>query len=393
MSTSQSPSVSTRFPLGSTLLVVSVFFLTFVARTILSPLLLTIQEEMGLSLSEGGSLFLVVSAGLMTSMLLSGFILKVITHHVNIALAALMSGSALFLLASAEGPSVFRVGLFFLGAASGLYLPSGIVTITEIVPVHKRGMGIAFHEVGPILGFASAPFFVEIALRFAGWRSFLMILGTVIITSGIVYARFGKGGSFHGTPPLWSELALIVKKRDFWIIAFFFIVALGAEAGIYAMLPSYLIVEKGIDRSFVNSMVGTSRLTALLMIFASGFLADRFGYKRVISLVMLTCGLVTAVLGLTTGVPLIAAVYLQPMLVCAFFPAGFIAMSGVSGSRQRNLPVSLIIPLAYLFGGGMIPAFIGRLAEQGAFGTGFVLTGCIMVAGAVLVPFMKTQVR
>ncbi|WP_321991077.1 MFS transporter [Marispirochaeta aestuarii] len=393
MSTGQSPAVPTRFPLGSTLLVVNVFFMTFVARAILSPLLLTVQEEMGLSHAQGGGLFLVISAGLMTSMLLSGFILKFITHHVNIALAACLSGSALYLLSMAKDPALLRLGLFFLGAASGLYLPSGVVTITEIVPARQRGMGIAFHEVGPILGFASAPFFAELALRFADWRSFLLILGTVTISSGIIYARFGRGGSFHGTPPLWSELALIIRQRDFWIIAFFFILALGAEAGIYSMLPSYLIAEKGIDRAFVNSMVGTSRLTALLMIFTSGYLADRFGYKRVIAAVLLSCGTVTAVLGIATGVPLIAAVYLQPMLVCAFFPAGFIAMSGVSGSRQRNLPVSLTIPLAYLFGGGMIPALIGRLAEQGAFGAGFVFAGILMATGAVLVPFMKTQVR
>jgi len=118
------------FPLGATLLVVSVFFMTFIGRTILSPLLLPIEGEMGISHAEGGSLFLIISIGLMVSMLLSGFMLQRVKHNTSIAIAAMLTGAGLFLLAASSGLFWFRVGLFILGTGSGLYLPSGIVTIT-----------------------------------------------------------------------------------------------------------------------------------------------------------------------------------------------------------------------------------------------------------------------
>jgi len=157
------------------------------------------------------------------------------------------------------------------------------------------------------------------------------------------------------------------------------------------MLPAFLVDARGIDQSLVNSMVSTSRLTSLLMIFIAGWLADRFGYRGVIAAVSVACGIVTTFIGFAGGPLLVTAVYLQPMLVSAFFPAGFIALAGVSSSEERNLPVSLIISLAHVVGGGMIPALIGQLAVRGAFGTGFVLAGIGMAAGALLVPLMGKQ--
>ena len=166
--------------------------------------------------------------------------------------------------------------------------------------------------------------------------------------------------------------------------------AIGLEMGVYSMLPSYLVADRGIDPSLVNRMVSTSRLTALLMIFAAGWLSDHLGYKTVITGTALISGILTALIGFAHGWLLISAVYLQPMLVSAFFPAGFTAMAGVSSAAQRNLSVSMVIPLAYLFGGGVFPTMIGWLAERGAFGLGFVVVGILMAAGILLVPALKS---
>jgi len=377
------------FPLGSTLLIVGVFLMTFVGRAIISPLLLPIEDSFGLSHAEGGSLFFVISLGLMITMFFSGYILRHFQHHTGIAISVMVTAAGLFVLAGSRNIFWFRTGLFLVGAAAGLYLPSGIVTITELVPVEKRGVGIAMHELGPIIGLAASPLIAEIALRFSSWRTMLLILGVISLFAGIIFARFGRGGRLYGTPPHWRALSRIMKKRDFWIITLFFILAIGEEVGIYSMLPAYLTDGKGLDQSIVNSIVSSSRLTSLLMIFTAGWMADRFGYKRMIAFTAAACGIVTLLLGFAEGWLLIAALYVQPMLVSAFFPAGMIAMAGISNAEQRNLSVSLIIPLGYLFGGGMVPALIGRLAEQGAFGLGFILVGASMAVSPILVPFLS----
>lgn len=189
------------FPLASSVLIVGVFYMTFTARIIPSPLLLTIEKNLGITHAEGGAFFLILSLGLMTGMLLSGFLLRKIQLHTGIALSAGLTAAALFLLGASRGLFPFRLGLFLVGAGSGLYLPAGIVTITELVPVNKRGMGIAVHEMGPIFGLATAPFLAEIALKSSGWRHLLFLLGVASLVVGLVYARYGEGGRFHGTPP------------------------------------------------------------------------------------------------------------------------------------------------------------------------------------------------
>lgn len=380
---------TTSFPLRSTLLLVGVFFITFIGRSSLSPLLLPIERELGISHAEGGSFFLVISVGLMLTMLFSGLVSQRLKHHTTITLSAVLTGAALILIAAAGNLFWFRVGLFFLGAGAGLYLPSGVTTLTDIVPSGQWGRAIALHELGPIFGLAAAPILADIALPFFNWKVLLLVLGIVSLLVGAVFARYAEGGRFYGTPPQWGELYSILKKRQFWIIAFFFVMAIGLEMGVYSMLPSYLVADRGIDPSLVNRMVSTSRLTALLMIFAAGWLSDHLGYKTVIAGTALISGILTALIGFAHGWLLIGAVYLQPMLVSAFFPAGFTALAGVSSPSQRNLSVSLVIPIAYLFGGGAFPTLIGWLAELGVFGAGFIGVGLLTAAGILLIPAMK----
>jgi NNP family nitrate/nitrite transporter-like MFS transporter len=385
------PGAGTHFPLGSALLLVGVFFLTFMSRTILAPLLLSIEADLGVSHAVGGSFFLVISVGLMATMLSSGFVSQRLSHHQTISVAVGLVGVGLLIVSSSQALGWFRVGLVVLGAGAGLYLPSGIATLTDVTPPGQWGRAMALHELGPILGLAAGPLLAELVLRVASWRVLLAALGVASICMGLVFARRGAGGRFHGEPPHWAALREVAATRRFWVITFFFVMAIGLELGVYSMLPTYLVVERGMERSLVNSVVSTSRLTSLLMIFLAGWLSDHLGVQRVFAVVAIAAGAVTALIGFVEGPILVAAVYLQPMLISAFFPAGLSALAGVSTPERRNLAISVVIPLAYLFGAGLIPAILGRLAEAGASGTGFIAIGIVMAAGALVAPFATSR--
>jgi NNP family nitrate/nitrite transporter-like MFS transporter len=377
------------FPLGAILLLVSVFFLTFLGRTVLSPLLLPIEADLGISHAQAGSFFLVISIGLMTTMLLSGFLSQRLSHHTTISLAVATVGLGALLFAGSRSLPAAWGALLVIGAGAGLYLPSGVATLTDVARPQQWGRAIAFHELGPILGLAAGPVLAELTLRVAGWRELMAGIGIVACLAAAAFARFGAGGRFHGAPPHFHVLRELMRSRRFWIIAFFFIMAIGLELGVYSMLPTYLVVDRGLDQSTVNTVVASSRLTSLLAVFAAGWLTDRFGVRHVIGGVAATAGAVTAALGFTDGGFLVAAVYLQPMLISAFFPAGLSALAGLGTAERRNVSVSVMIPLAYLFGAGLIPAVMGRLAEADAFGVGFIAVGVLMAAGVLLMPALR----
>jgi NNP family nitrate/nitrite transporter-like MFS transporter len=77
------------------------------------------------------------------------------------------------------------------------------------------------------------------------------------------------------------------------------------------------------------------------------------------------------------------------MLVLCFFPAGFAALAGIGPPQARNVAIALTIAIAFLVGGGAIPAGIGLMGEQGSFALGFVLVGVLLVGGVVILRYLR----
>ncbi|TVR53322.1 MAG: MFS transporter [Spirochaetaceae bacterium] len=366
------------------LLLVAALFFTFVPRMLLAPLLLRVEESLGLSRVESGALFFFISGGYSAAMLVSGFVAARLEHRGTISVALGIVGIGLWVLSAAPTAPVFRLGLVTLGAGAGLYAPSGIATLTDTVSARHWGKALGLHETAPILGFFAAPLLVELAVRLATWRVLLLLFGAVCLAFAPVYYRVARGGRFAGAAPKVRHVAAIVAQPTFWIVAMFFVLAVGLEVGVYSMLPTFLVTERGLSGTAANSLVSVSRLTALLLVFSSGLLADRFGARLLIGIVCTGAGVVTVLIGVASGAVLVVAVLLQPMLVAAFFPAGFIVLTGVTNTETRNLVVAMVIPLAYAFGGGVVPTGIGWLSARGRFDVGFVIVGLMMIGAVAL---------
>lgn len=373
-----------RFKARPILLLVSVLFLTFLPRMLLSPLLLRIEQTFALTRAEGGALFLFISFGFSGAMLCSGFVAERLHHRGTIVLSLTLVGMSQLLLAAALNIVVLRLGFVFLGIGAGLYTPSGIATLTGVAHARHWGKALAMHEVAPVLGFFAAPLLVNLALHVAHWRVLFLLLGLICLAMAPTYKRVAKGGRFPGAAPKPRHLLAICTHPAFWVVTTFFILAASLEVGVYSMLPAFLVDERGMSEPVANTLVAVSRLTALLLVVGSGLLADRFGAKLLIAIAAITSGLATIFIGASTGAVLVVAVFLQPMLVSAFFPPGFVMMAGVATDETRNLVVAMVIPIAYLFGGGLVPTVIGFLSERGLFSIGFVIVGALMMASTAL---------
>jgi len=82
-------------------------------------------------------------------------------------------------------------------------------------------------------------------------------------------------------------------------------------------------------------------------------------------------------------------VFLQPMLATCFFCAGFVALSRMGSPSIKNVAVSFTVPVAYLLGGGAIPAGIGLIGEAGSLSLGFIILGGLILGGMILVRYLK----
>ena len=378
-----------RTQLPPILLIASIFLLNFTSRIIVAPLLPTIEEDLGFSHGDAGSLFLFLSFGYFISLLGSGYISSRITHKKTITVSAITVGTAISLMSVSESLFAMRFCLFLLGISAGIYLPSGITTITSLVNPKQWGKAVAIHELAPNLSFLLTPLLAEILLHWFVWSNIFLLVGTGSIIVGFSFAHFGKGGNFLGEAPNFSSIRPILNVPAFWILIFLFSLAIASTLGVYNMLPLYLVTDHGVSREWANSLVSMSRILTLGMALLAGWATDKFGPKPIMVGVFLITGILTLLLGIVSTHWIGTVVILQPLLAVCFYPAGFAALSLISTPENRNVAISLTIPIAFVIGGGAVPAFIGIMADNGFFAWGIGLSGIMIMAGFVLSLFLK----
>ncbi len=366
-----------------------IFLLNFLARIILAPLLPTIEKDMGMGHGDAGSLFLMISLGLCPMILCSGFFSSRLTHRGTIILSSTAVGVALLGISLTHTLGGIRLGLLILGMAAGLYLPSGVATLTTLVSSRDWGKAVAIHELAPTLGFVAAPLLAEALLRFYSWQGVLALLGGASILVGAAFARFGRGGKFFGEAPSPGTLRSFLAEPALWIMIALFTFGIGASLGVYTMLPLYLVSDFEMERSWANTLVALSRISGPGVVMLAGWVTDRLGPGRTLRYVFLATGTLTVLLGAAQGSLIMLIVFLHPMLAACFFPAGFAALSRIGSHNTRNVAVSLTLPAALLLGTGAIPSGIGILGEAGLFGVGFALVGGLTLGCAWLVRYLK----
>jgi NNP family nitrate/nitrite transporter-like MFS transporter len=369
-----------RSQVGPLIFLGSIFFLNLISRAALASLMPTI---------EAGSFFFIISLGYSIMLLASGFVTSWINHRRTVILSSITTGGSLLFVSINPNLWGIRFGFLLLGMAAGIYLPSGIAMITELVDPRHFGKAIAIHELAPNLSFLAAPLVSEALLWWVSWREVLLLIGMASIVLGILFIFFGKGGAFPGQAPNFGILKDILAERSFWIMVVLFTLGIGVGYGIYSMLPLYLVSEREMGRPWANTIIGLSRVPCLGAAILSGWMTDRLGPKRALTWIFLAAGFVTMLLGIIPGTWVILVVLFQAVPASAFFPPGFAVLSRIGPARVQKLAVSLTVPIGFVLGGGVVPAGIGFIGETQSFSLGFSILGALAFGGLVLIRYLR----
>ncbi len=380
-----------RLQLAPIIFLTVIFLLNFISRIELSPLVPSVEKDMGLSHGEVGSFFFYITIGYFISLVGSGFVSSRISHRMTVVISSVAVGLTLFGVCLTETAWGFGACMFVLGLVTGVYLPSGIATITDLVNPRQWGKALAIHEVAPNLAFVIAPLVAEALMVWFSWRCVMGSLGVASLVVGISYAYFGRGGEFTGETPNFSSVRSFLRKPSFFVMIFLFGLGISSTVGIYSMLPLYLVADHGISRVDANTIVALSRVSTLFIVFLGGWAADRFGASRTINVVFFITGTLTMLLGATPTSWIKLIVILQPVFAVCFFPAGFAMLSSTVSPQSRNLAVSLAIPIAFMIGAGIVPTLIGLMGDAGFFRTAFLIVGGFIFSGSIVLQFTKLR--
>jgi len=374
--------------LGSIIFIAFLFFLGFISRFIFAPLMPIIEQEQGITHSQAGSLFLMMSIGFFIAQVCSGFLASRINHRGNLIVSGMGVGLALLVYNISGSLWTIRGIMIMLGMAAGLHLPSAIATITAMVQREDWGKALAIHQLAPPLSLISGPLVVAFFLQFLPWKGLLTIIGIVAILATAACFRYGQQGGFPGDSPRLELIKTVFSHRSYWILILLFALGIGASVGIYTMLPLFLITEHGIDPEWANLLVGLSQISGLFMTFVSGWVNDKIGTKKAIAAAMILAGVATILLGTMPRPWVVVIIFIQTALITSYFPPAFAALARIVHPNLRSVATSITTPPAFLIGGGLLPTAIGYMGQTVSFGLGIALTGGLVVIGAILVPFI-----
>ena len=348
-----------------------IFYFNCVERSLMSPLLVSIQKEFQFSYALTTSLLVVRSFGLSISLFCNSFLATHFTHRSIVTASVFLAGASFSLLSLTTSYFQLQLGLLLFGLSAGMYFPSGMASIASLVQCKDYGKAISIHELAPNLAFITAPFIVELLLIITDWRGCLRYVGLASMLLACAFALFGKGGEGNGTPPQFATLKRLATKRNLWIFLVLASITLSLEIAPYYVLPLFLVDQHNMSSAEANHLLAYSRLATPLCALCAGFLVEKTGDKPLLFAGLLLSAVALGIMATADGIPLIAAIIAQPLFPAILFPVVFKVFSEFFPPEEQSLVLAITMPFVGFFGSGILPNFLGYCGDIISFQFGF----------------------
>jgi NNP family nitrate/nitrite transporter-like MFS transporter len=365
----------------------SLWFLNFVGRTILSPVLPLIEDEFLISHAKASSIFIFLSLGYGISIFFSGLLSGIFGYRKSIMVSLLVTAFMFFLIPVVKVFAALYAFAFIIGMATGIYIPAVIPLITSYYDDKIWSKTIAIHDSAASLGVFAAPLVATFLLRFFEWRGVLGIMGFVFVIAAITFYRlFDELKVAHVTK---AVLGKFIRRRALWVLSIIWVFAASTSIGVYYITPLFLTKELYLDIGYANTIFGISRLGGFVVAISSGFLVSRFSIRTIMVLILIISGVSTTFVALA-GVQFIGiALFLQASFIYGFFPAGLIAISRIFDMNVRGLATGFIFGFGVIIGWGVTPYLLGLSGDHLSFKFGILVLGLAVILSSCLVFLLK----
>lgn len=361
------------------LFVTLMFTLNYMARTILSPILLPMEQELAIGHALGTRLLIFQAIGFCIAQLCCGFWLARIRPYQMVSLSIIVTG--LCLITNVFTTSYWQVALCFggMGLAAGLYFPAGMATLTSLVSTNNWGKAVAMHELAPNTCFILLPALTQIALTFTNWRGVCGILGTFIVLCGCAFALFAQGGRDYAMKPSLSGYRDLMSNRLTWIFAMLLSAAIIGEFSTFSILPAYFVTELDISQEKANNLLSLTRILCPFAALCGGWLADRFAPIQVSRFYLLSQAVTLFAMGSSETMVVLLATTLQCTFTALTFPSIFKLIALSFPIEQQPVLYSFTVPMAVLLGTGLAPQMLGYCGDSFGFALGFAILGFLNI--------------
>ncbi|MBS1815535.1 MAG: MFS transporter [Acidobacteria bacterium] len=270
------------------------WLLNFADRGLIGPLLPMIIAEFDISYATAGGLVSLFFVGYLSTFF-GGLLADRYGRKPMVGLSVFGFGLATCATGLVSGVKSFALVRVLTGSFEGLQYPAAAAWVSESFPYKKRGRALAIWETGYSLGTLAGIALATVIAAHFGWRSVWPICGAATLLIGFLFMRGMKERPRSETPGHDEAIALNLQSgsarirdvlgiRNVWVV----FVLHGLYNFTFWMaatwVPAYAI--KIHHMSFMNGGLMSATLFGGISagLILSGFLADRIGRKRTISL-------------------------------------------------------------------------------------------------------------
>lgn len=326
------------------------------------------HTELGVSVSFMGIISMVISGGTIVSSLFSDKLTHKFGTRTVTVTSVLLTVAALF-------------GFSFSGSFSMLIIfavPYGLgagaidAALNNYVALHYKAKHMSwlhcFWGVGAII----SPFIMSFALKNLNWNSGYRIVGFIQLAIALLLLvtlpvwKINKTESTADTKRVGLTAALKIKGVPFLLIGFFAYCAAEATAMYWA--STYFTEVKGISGDRAASFAALFYIGITLGRFASGFITERLGDRRMILLGtgILACGIMILLIPVQSYMTAFAAFLVIGFGCAPIYPCIIHSTPANFGAENSGAIIGIQMASAYV-GSTFIPPLFGLFGNAVGF--------------------------
>jgi NNP family nitrate/nitrite transporter-like MFS transporter len=269
-----------------------------------------------------------------------------------------------------------------LGIAGGSFAVALPLASRWYPPQHQGvALGIAgAGNSGTVLASLFAPRLAEIF----GWRPVFGLALIPVVLTLLVFILFAKESPQQPKPKRLSSYFSVLREADTFWFCFFYSVTFGGFVGLASFLGIFFHDQYGLTKVTAGYFTAFCVAAGSFLRPFGGYLADRFGGIRTLSI------LFGAIAVLMAGVGFLPSIILATALIFV----GMMCLGMGNGSVFQLVPLRFqkeigvmtgVVGAAGGLGGFFLPTLLGFFKDKaGSYGVGFIVFGCASLAALVV---------
>jgi MFS family permease len=314
----------------------------------------------------------------------------------SMLIGMVLAGVAVAGLGTVHGYPMF---LFFYCVNALAYVMAGPLPNQVLLSQNfkeRRGfaMGIAYVGIG--LGYFVVQWIAPALNERFGWRGGLNGLGAIVVLIGLPLILSLRGGDATATGPRKPSVPLreVVRNRNFYLLALGSFASVGAVGGMAANMKLLLAIDQHRSQSESHHVLAVIAGVSLVGRFGAGWLADKFGPKRVMLLIYSL--VVSAALLLVWGSSG-DSIYLFAAVFGLGLGGEYMIIPLMAGELFGVSVLGRVMGIIVTFDGvaeAVFPLLLGRLRDQThSYHSGFQLLAGVGAVGALAIALLPSRGR